>query len=262
LEEVLKSFLKEYSWQREMLISISTVFIFAFIGPFGTFYDLSFFMRLVFWAVAVLGCGAIFWSIVYFFSHFKIFKNSSKYLRYSFIVFLTTIPATVLIYYNNVFFRNITFPLEKLPWLWSTVFIIGITITSLHLFSNFAKSLSNKAKHKKEVAKIAIETDKDILRFMDRLPKKLGRKLISLSSHDHHVDVQTDKGVEMIYMKFSDAIKELQNYPGLRIHRSHWIASDAIIKVKKSGRKWVVKLNNGSELPISKRYKSDVDLVL
>ncbi|MCF6344092.1 MAG: LytTR family transcriptional regulator [Devosiaceae bacterium] len=258
----MKSFLKEYSWQREMLISVSAVLIFAFIGPFGTFHDLSFFMRLVFWAVAVLGCGAIFWSIVYFFDHFKIFKNSSKYFRYSFIVFLTTIPATVLIYYNNVFFREIAFPLEKLPWLWSTVFIIGITITSLHLFSNFGKSLSKRKEHKKEVAKIVIETDKDILRFMDRLPKKLGRKLISLSSHDHHVDVRTDKGVEMIYMKFSDALKELKNYPGLRIHRSHWVAFDAVDKVKQSGRKWVVKLKDGSELPISEKYKSDVDLVL
>ena len=50
----------------------------------------------------------------------------------------------------------------------------------------------------------------------------------------------------------------LKNYPGARIHRSHWVADNAILNVKKNGRSNAVSLVDGRTLPVSEKYKGSL----
>jgi DNA-binding LytR/AlgR family response regulator len=89
---------------------------------------------------------------------------------------------------------------------------------------------------------------------MERLPAPVRGPLISLSVTDHYVHVTTARGTHMLLMRLSDAIAETEPTEGLQIHRSHWVAQDAIQSVQRGTRKSEVILISGSRLPVSRTY--------
>ena len=90
--------------------------------------------------------------------------------------------------------------------------------------------------------------------LLERLPAPLRGSLIALSVTDHYVHVTTDKGTHMLLMRLSDAMRETAPLPGLQIHRSHWVALDAIQSVDRTARRSEVVLNNGTRLPVSRTF--------
>jgi DNA-binding LytR/AlgR family response regulator len=58
----------------------------------------------------------------------------------------------------------------------------------------------------------------------------------------------------MLLMRLSDAIAETEPTPGFQIHRSHWVAQDAIGSVHSTSRKSEVVLHSGERLPVSRTY--------
>jgi uncharacterized membrane protein YphA (DoxX/SURF4 family) len=91
-------------------------------------------------------------------------------------------------------------------------------------------------------------------RILERLPVPLRGRLLSLSVTDHYVHVSTDQGTHMLLMRLSDAIVETAPEEGLQIHRSHWVALDAIERVERGPRKCEAVLQNGARLPVSRTY--------
>jgi len=90
-------------------------------------------------------------------------------------------------------------------------------------------------------------------RFMRRLPTKLGTELMCLSMEDHYVRAHTRQGDTLILMRMSDAIEELEGYGGAQVHRSWWVAADAVETVNKAPRKLSLTLKNGLTVPVSQR---------
>jgi len=58
-------------------------------------------------------------------------------------------------------------------------------------------------------------------------------------------------------MRLADAIKELGNLKGVRVHRSHWVAQQHLIDIKKDGRRFVAVLSDDRRLPVSAPYLED-----
>ena len=71
---------------------------------------------------------------------------------------------------------------------------------------------------------------------------------------DHYVRVHTTRGSGLVLMRFSDAIAELEATPGLRIHRSWWVAARAVAEVERSARSTKARLINGLRAPVSQPY--------
>lgn len=94
--------------------------------------------------------------------------------------------------------------------------------------------------------------------FLERLSPNLGTALISLTAQDHYVEVTTAKGKELIHMRLSDAIGELDDYPGHQIHRSHWISAHAFIGTSREKGKLVAHLADGRVLPVSRSFAPQV----
>lgn len=86
-------------------------------------------------------------------------------------------------------------------------------------------------------------------------PKNRGR-LRYLSMQDHYVEVATIAGKELLLMRFSDALEELGNAPGLRVHRSHWIADDAVTNVVHRNGKMEIVVASGTRFPVSRPYRA------
>ena len=62
--------------------------------------------------------------------------------------------------------------------------------------------------------------------------RRRSAQLIAFEAYDHYVRVHTDDGTELVTLRFADAIAELAGAHGLRVHRSWWVAVDAIQTVR------------------------------
>jgi hypothetical protein len=93
--------------------------------------------------------------------------------------------------------------------------------------------------------------------FISRLPESLGTNVIAISSDLHYLHVYTDLGHCMILGSLQQAAESMGD-AGLRVHRSHWVARRAIVKIIKNGDQWYCLLSNGLKIPISRRNKSTV----
>lgn len=91
-------------------------------------------------------------------------------------------------------------------------------------------------------------------RFYKRLKPALGRDLVCLSMQDHYVEVKTKLGAQLVLMRFSDALEELTDQPGWRIHRSHWVAEGGVANIRREGGKTFIVTSDDSELPVSRTY--------
>lgn len=101
----------------------------------------------------------------------------------------------------------------------------------------------------------------DLLSFLtEKLPPKLrGAQLIALKSEDHYLRVYTSEGDDLILMSMASAMKALSGYPGVRTHRSWWVARDQFPKI--SGTKTQlteVQLLSGLKVPVSRRKAKSV----
>ena len=90
--------------------------------------------------------------------------------------------------------------------------------------------------------------------FRSRLPPEVGHELISLTMQDHYLKVRTDKGSCMILHRITDAETELEKFPGIRVHRSHWVALRHVCAVNSKGSARYVELSDGKKLPVSRTY--------
>lgn len=94
--------------------------------------------------------------------------------------------------------------------------------------------------------------------LLDRLPAALRGRLLYLSMQDHYVEVVTDKGSHLVLMRLADAIGETAGTEGMQVHRSHWVARDAVAGSIRDGARLTLRLVNGAELPVSRSKLADV----
>ena len=89
---------------------------------------------------------------------------------------------------------------------------------------------------------------------MRRIPPRLGTALLSLSAEDHYVRVTTREGSDLVLCRLSDAVAELAPALGERVHRSWWVAKEAVASVERQNGKVSLALVNGETVPVSQSY--------
>ncbi|MCO6178853.1 LytTR family DNA-binding domain-containing protein [Ciceribacter sp. RN22] len=80
--------------------------------------------------------------------------------------------------------------------------------------------------------------------------------LLRLSSDDHYTEVVTRRGRELVLVRFSDALAELGETQGLRVHRSHWIADEHVAGLQRDGRRLFVLTADGDRIAVSRPYEA------
>lgn len=86
----------------------------------------------------------------------------------------------------------------------------------------------------------------------ERLPPRLGDDVIALQMEDHYVRVHTTRGDALILMRMADAVADLAQVDGLRVHRSWWAARHAVVAVERQGRSATLRLSNGLAVPVAR----------
>ena len=84
--------------------------------------------------------------------------------------------------------------------------------------------------------------------------RRRGARLIAIEAHDHYLKVHTDAGAELITLRFADALSELAQAHGWRVHRSWWVAADAVETVRWRRGVGEMRLVGGLTAPVSRTY--------
>lgn len=86
-----------------------------------------------------------------------------------------------------------------------------------------------------------------------RLPAAIRHDIFALEAEDHYVRVHARHGSALVLMRLADAAALIDPRLGLRVHRSWWVARDAVSALERSGQP-VVRLVNGMAVPVSRTH--------
>ena len=91
-----------------------------------------------------------------------------------------------------------------------------------------------------------------------RFPEIVGQRLLAIEADEHYVRLHTDAGSKHVLYRFRDALKDVDELAGLRVHRSWWVAEDAMETLEKTASGFGLKLKGGLFAPVSQTYRRDV----
>lgn len=97
------------------------------------------------------------------------------------------------------------------------------------------------------------------IRLLARIDPDLRGRPIRMQVRDHYVDLVTDRGTASVLIRFSDAIAEMDGVDGMQVHRSHWVAADAVTAVDRAGARMFLRLSDGSRIPVSDRHRKHTE---
>lgn len=93
--------------------------------------------------------------------------------------------------------------------------------------------------------------------FLARMPGPLNGQLLCLETQDHYLAVHTTGGTELILCRMEDAARELDAI-GRRVHRSWWVAENAVERVARDGQRHLLHLVDGRSVPVGRSFRSDL----
>jgi hypothetical protein len=213
--------------------------ILALVGPFGTDVSLPPGFRALYWLVmvgATYGTGYATGTLL----HGRLPGRMGRFV---------TLPVTALVITAAVVLVNLAL-LGRLPggadWRGDLVTIFAIALIILVAMDLVDASLR---------ADTAVDaTPPAAPPILDRLPLEKRGALVALSVEDHYVRVVTLKGSEMVLMRLTDAIREAAPEPGLRVHRSHWIATAQVTAARRDGDRAILSMAAGGDIPVSRSH--------
>ena len=238
----MKRTLTFWHWREQGIALVLTVIAFTMLGPFET-SALPLTQRFTYWLICIsVGWFSVLLMKTVFLRHPKV-DDWPLAFRLVVAISLASIPISLTVRQVEWSFRGHELGLSSIINIFFVCALIG-GIIYMRISTRIGVS---QAADKPEAAP-----------FLKRLPFDLGQKIISISTQDHYVEVTTHKGSTLVLIRFQDALEELGSYGGAQIHRSHWVAQDAVRKVTRQDGKSVVELTDGRTLPVSRTYSRSV----
>lgn len=97
-------------------------------------------------------------------------------------------------------------------------------------------------------------------RLFERLSAGFSGPVLALQGEDHYVRVHGAGGrdglaagsAELVLMRLRDAIAEMDGAAGEQVHRSWWVAREAVAGTERQGRMIAIRLVNGLLIPVAR----------
>lgn len=94
--------------------------------------------------------------------------------------------------------------------------------------------------------------------LLSYLDPPLDGNVIWVEAQEHYVRITTTRESRMVLARFSDIVRELSEYRGMQVHRSHWVSEAAIVETRKSGQNLNLVLNTGDTVPVSRSFRKNI----
>jgi LytTr DNA-binding domain len=256
----------QFSFQKLLRIcgqSLVAGLLLGIIGPFGTFESMNSVERFSFWGGAIaLGM----------FIHTPLFYGAASLGRgyqwpaWAWVTVSAIIAALPMTFVVNgiattLFPRggidNVVglYPLVlaiSLPMQWIAYFIAKVDTTPTPIATPEILVAMPALVPPAETFVARVETPLPTVAFLSKLPPRIGKDLLCLEMEDHYLRVHTKLGDAMIHLRMRDAVSELNGIDGMLVHRSWWVAREAITGWQRDGKTMMLQLSNGKSVPVAR----------
>lgn len=241
--------------------------VLGLIGPFGTYQLLPLGPRLAYWLSVVSANWLLADAIVRRVEALVGDTVSSRRLLVPLAgACLAALPATGVVSMANGL-SGIGWP-ENLGVLFGQVLLLLTAITlPVYTWDDMREQMadqSGSAMHANAVStQEPLERDAShpsedgLALFFSRFSKPLEGRLLCLEMQDHYLVVHHSGGSEMILCRMEDAARELSGL-GMRVHRSWWVAADAVAGVEREGQRTILRLTDDRQVPIGRSFRPDI----
>ena len=225
---------------RELLLVAAVGLFLGLIGPFGSYFAGAAPLRIAYWTGAVLAGALLFGTAASTIAARRMALRPTILMLLAATLFLA-LPFAALVSLAAPRLMPATASLRPLDW-YLQVLAVACPLVLLGFFAS-RRSASGGSKPRPAAAPALLGADaKDIL---------------CLQMEDHYVRVHTSLGHSLLLMRMRDAVAELGRLEGAQVHRSWWVAREAVASVEREGRRASLTLTNGLRVPVS-RERRDV----
>lgn len=237
------------SFARYAAIIAGLGLLFSWFGVYDT-GQLSFPTSFAFWCLTIT-IGVVSSRYVMPEVFVRRFANTHLIVRIVIAAIAVSVPVTIALLLIHQFFFGENIGPADWPLQFLYVLVVSLVITAVFAFFEYAQQ-SN-------ATSAGDQSGPGTPAIIDRLPARLRTASIyAVSAEDHYLRVHTSAGEELILMRLSDAIRELDGIEGLQTHRSWWVARDGLADAHRDNGKLVLKLKSGAEAPVSRTYSQSV----
>jgi hypothetical protein len=212
----------------------------ALAGAFGS-GQATIVPRLIYWIV-LMGLGW-FWGV--FVSRFFFRRSNwprSLWMKAIASALVMGVPFSAVVAGVGVLVFNERYTPSAIPLLTASVIAVCLVMVTINVLVD--QQMDGVTQASTEPAK-----------FLERLPLKLrGAEVWAVEAEDHYLRLHTSKGQDLILMRLSDAIAELEGIEGAQVHRSWWVAREAITEAVRGDGRATLTLKDGADVPVSRTY--------
>ena len=245
----LKSSMSKERLRHKVRVIVIASSVLTILAPFTTYETMTPLSRGIYWTTQVFICGLVYeivmLSILYDPVLSKRYNREVRFALGSFIASILSYGGVVTVEY---LMRGPIAP-EELPLIFVSIFVIGTLIS-------FFSFLLPGIRYHNLVDEADINYDG--IPFFGHHPELKGKRLQRITMEDHYAFVVLDDFEVSIHAVMRDLEKWLESYPGLRVHRSHWVAYEAIAGFERKGRNSVLRTKDGMVIPVGGKYLTDV----
>jgi hypothetical protein len=233
---------REATWARILIATAVVALIMAISGSFGS-ETLTILPRALYW-FGLCAVGIAIGNLAARVVPQRWFEER-PWSAWGLITACVAVPITVVVALTTAFFFHRRFGLALVADV-----APGALVTTAGLVA-----LAFLVRRRPPVETHAAPTGAAPAKFLARLPEKLaGAELLAVEAQDHYLRLHTSKGRDMILMRLSDAVVELEGLEGARTHRSWWVARGAVASVERGDGRATLTLTDGAEVPVSRAF--------
>lgn len=226
----------------------------AYAAPFGTHVVISFGWRLAIWFTVVCGAVGVFWL------YRQLADRALAHWHPAFcdvlLVVLMCLCLTPAIYLVSHSVQG-SLPFNR-GSLQNIGQYVGIVTAGLCVVIRCAPGLPARSYFATAMAELP-EPAPAVPWLARRLPEDFEGPILRLTVEDHFVEVISEHRTCRLRMRFSDAVNEMEPVEGFCTHRSHWVARAAVIGIERQGNRLYAVLINGEMIPVSRKYRENLE---
>jgi hypothetical protein len=213
----------------------------ALVGAFGS-GNAPLAPRLIYWIGSMMG-GAMIGTLLSPVLSQRPKIGDNPLLLWAVVSLAVTLPGTVFVWWFTGFMFGAR-GVGALPFFFGSVLMVSSAMTAIMMMVH----RPGPATHAPPGGSAS-----GSIRFHARVPAKLkGGQIYAVEAEDHYLRVRTSKGADLILLRLSDAIVELEGLEGAQVHRSWWVARDGFTKAERRDGRVFLALKDGTEAPVSR----------
>lgn len=247
---------------RGVVIGLAAAFLLAYLGALGT-GPAPFSHRLTYWAAVILPGSLIGMAVQEMVGAWGRLSGT-RAGEIVLVALLISVPHSFMVIVASALFFGLAAITPVVVFeFWLAVLVIALVLTAInHLAAvpDLASAAMPAPAPEPEAAPAPHSADTSPLPALpeliaEKLPVRLRQaRLVAIEAEDHYLRIHTDRGSDLILMRLSDAVAELEGLEGAQVHRSWWVARDAVRHARRADGRATLTLEGGLTVPVSRRY--------